>query len=514
MSDSWNQGYVTDIGYTFGYYEEMNPIRVNYLLNYCGLKSAQFNNGFELGIGQGISINVHSLTTGMKWYGNDFNPDQAQFARELAQITGAEISDNSFEDVAGDMALPQFDYICLHGIWSWISDANRKAIVDFCHSKLNVGGVLYISYNTRPGHTPMVPIRQLLMQHAQETSPAGIPVNSKIRNSFEFVDELMALEPKYFEVNKHVVDKLKEMRDKPRNYLAHEYFNRDWQPMDITEMAGYFEKCKLRYVTSADYIHQVKSVNYSAEQLEFLKKFPNQLFSEMLGDYITNSQFRKDIWIKGGTRVSDFEKFEILKQQRFCLASTLEELDYSITGLHAKANLQEDVYKPIVELFKEKHYLTNGEVFDHINSNGEITLDAVCEATMVLCAKKILAPAHDLSTARKNFDKCKEFNLEISEFSKYKNGQSTLVSPLTGGGVILNKFSQIFVNYVLTSKSKNITADTLATYVQDILTISGQKVRQKGKTISDLEESMDYLRKSAEKFVSVEMPFLKSLMII
>ena len=28
----------------------------------------------------------------MKWYGNDFNPDQAHFAMELAQITGAEIS--------------------------------------------------------------------------------------------------------------------------------------------------------------------------------------------------------------------------------------------------------------------------------------------------------------------------------------------------------------------------------------------------------------------------------------
>ena len=143
-----------------------------------------------------------------------------------------------------------------------------------------------------------------------------------------------------------------------------------------------------------------------------------------MGDYITNSQFRKDIWIKGGTRVSDFEKFEILKQQRFCLASTLEELDYSITGLHAKANLQEDVYKPIVELFKEKQYLTNGEVFEHINSNGEITLDAVCEATMVLCAKKILAPAYDINTARKNFDKCKEFNLAIVSFQNIKMGKA------------------------------------------------------------------------------------------
>ena len=63
---------------------------------------------------------------------------------ELAQIAG-EISDDSFVDVAYDMELPHL-IICLHGIWSWISDENRKAIVDFCQSKLNVGGVLYASY--------------------------------------------------------------------------------------------------------------------------------------------------------------------------------------------------------------------------------------------------------------------------------------------------------------------------------------------------------------------------------
>jgi len=44
--------------------------------------------------------------------------------------------------------LPDFDYIGLHGIWSWISDENRQVIVDFIRKKLKVGGVLYISYNT------------------------------------------------------------------------------------------------------------------------------------------------------------------------------------------------------------------------------------------------------------------------------------------------------------------------------------------------------------------------------
>lgn len=39
--------------------------------------------------------------------------------------------------------LPEFDYLCLHGIWSWNSETNGVIIVDFIRRKLKVGGLLY-----------------------------------------------------------------------------------------------------------------------------------------------------------------------------------------------------------------------------------------------------------------------------------------------------------------------------------------------------------------------------------
>ena len=41
------------------------------------------------------------------------------------------ISDESFELFCARDDLPQFDFIGLHGIWSWISDKNRLIIRDF-----------------------------------------------------------------------------------------------------------------------------------------------------------------------------------------------------------------------------------------------------------------------------------------------------------------------------------------------------------------------------------------------
>ena len=50
----------------------------------CRGRAAKINNACELGFGQGLRVfNFHALHTEIDWYGNDFNPQQAQFAKGL-----------------------------------------------------------------------------------------------------------------------------------------------------------------------------------------------------------------------------------------------------------------------------------------------------------------------------------------------------------------------------------------------------------------------------------------------
>ncbi len=146
MAD-WTAGYVTDVAYTFGYYPELNPLRSKLALLNRRLHCPDFETGCELGFGQGISVNIHAAASSAAWCGTDFNPAHAAFAQELsvAARLGARLFDDSFEQFAARDDLPEFDYIGLHGVWSWISDANRSVLVDFFRRKLRVGGVLYIS---------------------------------------------------------------------------------------------------------------------------------------------------------------------------------------------------------------------------------------------------------------------------------------------------------------------------------------------------------------------------------
>jgi hypothetical protein len=171
----WTSGYIADLAYTFGYYPELNPLRMRLAFLHAGLTMPRVETACELGYGQGVSVNVHATATLAQWWGTDFNPTQASFAQELASVSTSEarLYDEAFAEFCARTDLPDFDFIGLHGIWSWISEQNRSTIVDFLRRKLKVGGALYISYNTMPGWAAFAPMRHLLTEHAEVMAAPG-----------------------------------------------------------------------------------------------------------------------------------------------------------------------------------------------------------------------------------------------------------------------------------------------------------------------------------------------------
>ena len=80
---------MSDIGYTLGYYTELNPLRVRLGLLNAGLAYPEVGTACELGFGQGLSTNIHAAASMTQWHGTAFNPAQAGFAKELAAASGA-----------------------------------------------------------------------------------------------------------------------------------------------------------------------------------------------------------------------------------------------------------------------------------------------------------------------------------------------------------------------------------------------------------------------------------------
>ena len=172
MSD-WASGYTTEVNYVRSYHPHINPLRMRLALLNAGLAFPTIGTACELGFGWGLGPTFHASTSETQWHGTDVNPTQAKFAQDLAALTetNSVLRDDSFDEFAKRSDLPDFDYIVLHGIWSWISDQNRAVIVDFVRRKLKTGGVVYISYNTLPGRALFQPVQHLLAEHV--SAPPG-----------------------------------------------------------------------------------------------------------------------------------------------------------------------------------------------------------------------------------------------------------------------------------------------------------------------------------------------------
>lgn len=511
----WTEGYVDEVEYTYGCYGELNPLRINLAFLNAGLLPPEVATACELGFGQGVSVNVHAAATATKWYGTDFNPAQAGFAQELAQASGADLAlcDEAFELFCKRDDLPEFDFICLHGIFSWISDTNRDVIVDFIRRKLKVGGVLYISYNTHPGWAAMVPMRDLLVEHTSAMSADGAGITAKIASALSFAEELVAANAKFVIANPQIGERLKKMKEQNLNYVAHEFFNGIWGPMSFSKMAEWLEPAKVQLACPANYLDAVDAVNLTTQQQSLLSGIPDPLFRQSVRDFCVNQQFRRDYWVKGARKLSGLEQAERLRAQRLILSAARSDVRLKVSGSLGEVDLQEAVYNPIIDILADHEIRTIGQIEQELRASGRgtgITFAQLSQAIVVLSANGTLLAAQDEAAVQHAERQTKKLNRHLMLKARSAADVMVLASPVTGGGVPVGRFQQLFL--LAREQGQKDPADW-AKFVWDILAVQGQRMLKDGKALETADEHLVHLTEIAESFASKQLPILKALKI-
>lgn len=510
MSD-WTSGYVADIGYTFGYYSELNPQRVRLAFLNQGLVCPEVGTACELGFGQGLSANLHAAASLTQWHGTDFNPAQAGFAQELASAcnSGAKLFDEAFAEFAVRADLPDFDYIGMHGIWSWISDANRQVIVDFVRRKLKVGGFLYISYNTLPGWGTFAPMRHLMTQHAEVLGTEGRGIVNRIDGALDFAERLLATNPIFSRANPLVAERLKGMKEHNRHYLAHEYFNRDWHPMHFATMANWLDGAKLQYACSAHYLDHVEALNLNNEQQAFLKDIPDAMFRETTRDFMVNQQFRRDYWVKGARKLNVLEQAEALRQVRLLLTTHRGDVSLKVSGALGEATMSEAVYGPILDLLADHSIRSLAQIEQAVKDKG-IAFAQIVQAAVVLTGSGHLALVQDEQVASKAKKQTDRLNAYLCQKARGSNDIGYLTSPVSGGGFAVNRFQQLFLLALAQGRKQPTEWAGLAWAV---LSAQGKKLFKEGKTLESAEDNLAELNAQATTFGQKMLPILRALQI-
>lgn len=506
MSGSWTSGYVADIGYTYGFYRELTPNLLRMCLLSRGLAAPDLNQPLtfcELGCGQGLSTNLLAASNpGIEFYATDFNPAQIAGARALAKAAGTpnvHFFDDSFQDFIDNPELPSFDFIALHGIYSWISAENRQAIVRFIARHLKPGGVVYISYNTMPGWASLMPLRRLLVDHAATSTGPIIP---RIEQALGFVKSLNEKGARYFANNPGVKDRLQTLTTQPRAYLAHEYMNRDWTPFYFADVAQELSEAKLTFGSSANLMDHIDSFCLTNDQLSILSEVADPVRREGVRDYLVNQQFRRDIFVKGPLNPPpQVMKREWLKT-RLTLIVEPSAVKLAINTGVGQVALHEPTYTPLINALAMR--AVSLEELMSIPQIATMPMGRVVQALSVMVAAGYAAPCLPLEGADARRIRTAAFNDAVMNVATDSSDLGYLASPLLGSGINVDRIHMLFVRALQGGLDP-------AAFAWATLKEAGQRLLKDGAALQTDEENIQELRARAALFNEKVLPLLRKL---
>lgn len=511
----WSEGYAAELGYTHGYYSELNPHYMRLAMLSAGITPPSWHAGAaacELGFGQGGSLNIHAAASGWEWYGTDFAPAQAGYAVELAGAgqTGAHVDDQSFEEFCQRDDLPDFSFVALHGIWSWVSARNREVIVDFLRRKLVVGGVVYFGYNTQPGWAPFMPMRELIVAHAEQMSPRAVGTQHKLEAAVAFVDKLLATEPAFLKANPGVSGWLKDLKKNDPSYLAHEYLNQHWHPEPFDKMAAALVPAKLSFACSANFLDHVDPMVLSTAQQKLLAEIADPVFRESVRDLCVNRQFRRDYWVRGPRPLSSAARAEALRRQRVLLCAPASSINLNVRAPVGDVELSPAVYKPILELLSDHRPRSIGEIEVALQTRN-IALPNVVQALVVLASRNQVWALQDEEGAARQRPRAASLNKVLFQQFCAEPNFFFVASPQSGGGMEVAHMEGMFLAAYAAGAKKPPEA---AQWVWRLLQAKGQAVLRDGKALATPHENVAELTRQAELMWTVRLPVLRALQVV
>jgi SAM-dependent methyltransferase len=512
---SWSAGYVLDIPYTTGFYRELAPSYLQFALASQGARPPRFEPGAtycELACGQGFGTSLLAAANPQaRFWGFDFNPAQIANARRLAEDAGLKnivFEDWSFEQAlhAPADALPQFDMIVLHGIYSWISEENRRFIRRFIDHRLRPGGLVYVSYNCMPGWATMAPLQRLLREHADRHPDRS---DLQAEAALKFAEAIKEGGAFYFAQNPGVAGRMEKLPGQNRNYLAHEYLNRHWHPLYHLDVVRELDEARLTYAGTATLTEAMDTISLPAGLHEMVRNSRDRAWQETLRDFGCSRQFRRDLFCRGSAPIGQAEQAEQLRGLRFAALVPRSAMTFKFQGLLGEVTGQEEIYAPIADALVQRPH-TLGELATLPVLAGR-PMGALLQALSILVHQGHVHPApHEVKG--KAADTGRAFNRVVTGRLRYGEQFGYLVAPAIGSGIGAS-YPELIAALALFENPK-ATAPQVAEFGWSLMAQTGQRLVKEGKTIQTKEETMPELEAQLVLFFTEKLPIWKQLGVI
>lgn len=233
--------------------------------------------------------------------GIDLSSVQVQHGNELIQsmgLTNVTLMEKNIMDIDDDFGT--FDYIIVHGIWSWVPDMVKDKILSICNRNLSDRGIAYVSYNTYPGWKRLEQLRDIMLyseKHAHHDSLKDRTAYTK--NVLKLIAETMKMDERARTQSNYKINNINRVVQSNDYYVGHEYLETINDPVYISQFVARAEQQGCTYI--GDESLQRSFITWLddavVENINVLSQ-GNHVDKEQYYDYVYDTQFRMALLTK------------------------------------------------------------------------------------------------------------------------------------------------------------------------------------------------------------------------
>lgn len=248
----------------------------------------------EIGCGSGINLlAMAQLYPESEFVGVDFSGKQIGEARstgEAAGITNVRFLNLDIRKLEGEN-LGIFDYIIVHGIYSWVPEDVRRAILATCRERLSENGIALISYNCLPGWRLRGALRDMMLMHTSRFADVGTKVTQS-KALMKYLAEACGGQGAWGQYLKQESETILGADD---SYLAHDYLEIHNHALYFRDFLKEASSSGLSFLTEAEPA-TVYIENYPEKVTAPLKAMGlDHLETEQFLDFVRNRTFRSTL---------------------------------------------------------------------------------------------------------------------------------------------------------------------------------------------------------------------------
>lgn len=256
----------------------------------------------ELGATYGGNIISQALfNPEATFVGIELSQEQVEKGNEVianAGLTNVSLIQSDIASIGSEIGT--FDYIIAHGVYSWVDDGVKEALLRLINEHLAEDGIAYVSYNTYPGWHTMEEVRQLMMFSNRDKTQFnhkekvlhGKTIGSIVGSQILKYDNLK-------ERNSKFLGALRSVMQKDEYYVGHDHLEPNNDPVYFYQFNDHLAAHNLAYLCDADLtLSMVRS--FDADIADTLDKLaPNDhVAQEQYLDFMLDTTFRKSIICK------------------------------------------------------------------------------------------------------------------------------------------------------------------------------------------------------------------------